>query len=160
MLIGQIVFHFTVNKHNQWLPPANEVHGKVMFLHVSVILFTGERACMPCTPLPCMLPSAIHAPLCHTCPLPCMPPPTTHPLPCMPPLPHVPPAMHTPATPAMHAPLQPHIPPCHAQPPPHMPPAMYATPTTRCSQWVGSMHPTGMYTCCTCWWWSWRWVGQ
>ena len=27
---------------NLLLPPANEVSGKVMFLHVSVILFTGE----------------------------------------------------------------------------------------------------------------------
>ena len=34
-------YRFTNNTHECLLPPANEVWGKVIFLHLSVILFTG-----------------------------------------------------------------------------------------------------------------------
>ena len=84
---------------------------KVMFLHLSVILSTGRRACAPRT-LPAMqtsppathAPPVMHAP-CHTCPLS-----------------HLPPATHLPP---------PHTPPCHAGPwhacpMPCTPPAMQA----------------------------------
>ena len=85
-----------------YLPPANKVCGKVMFLHVSVILFTrgdvhGMYAPLPRAPLPHMhpvmhAPPAIHDP-CYTCP----PSPVTHapchtcPPPCTPPWQHGPP---------------------------------------------------------------------
>ena len=85
------------------LPPTTKL-GKVMFLHLSVILFTGGHMCHA-------RPPAMHSP-CHASPLPHMPPPSCT-LPC--PLPHMPPTTH---------PL--HVP-CHACPPlPHMPPAMHA----------------------------------
>ena len=51
-----------------FLPPANEVWGKVIFSQASVILFTVVHTATP----------AMHAP-CQTCPH------HTHPLPCMPP---------------------------------------------------------------------------
>ena len=48
--------HFTIDstlvtevpklKSRTFLPPANEVWGKVMFLHLSVILFTGGGGCI------------------------------------------------------------------------------------------------------------------
>ena len=68
----------------KFLPPANEICGKVMFLHVSVILSRrGVRAMhapLLCTPPSThaphhACPSATHAP-CQTCPPPRMPPPT------------------------------------------------------------------------------------
>ena len=77
----------------RFLPPSNEVCGKVMFLHASVILFTGGHTPhptmhsphhvhpLPCmhtshhTPPPCMPLLATHAPPCHACPsLPHTPP--------------------------------------------------------------------------------------
>ena len=44
-------YRFTNNAHECLLPPANEVWGKVIFLHLSVILFTGGGtwACTPPT---------------------------------------------------------------------------------------------------------------
>ena len=59
------------------LPPANEVCGKVMFLHASVILSTGEGGVRAMH-----APYHTRTPLCHAC-LPCH----ARPLPCMP-LPH------------------------------------------------------------------------
>ena len=38
--------HYTT-LYNPFLPPADEVWGKVMFLHLSVILFTGEGVGFP-----------------------------------------------------------------------------------------------------------------
>ena len=85
--------------------------GKVMLLHMSVILFTG---CVCAMHVPChtcalsCTPPAMHAP-CHACPhhapLPCMVP-TMHAPTLNTSLPHTHPAMHAPA---MHAP-------CHAHP--------------------------------------------
>ena len=104
-----------------------------MFLHVSVILFTGG-AC-------------VHTPPAMHTPLPCMPP-AMH-APCHAPLPHMPPAMHAPChtlPPTMHGPL-----PCKppAMPPlPHTPPpTTHAPPPTRCSQWTDGTHPTWMHSC-------------
>ena len=37
-----IIVYISHTKLGQFLPPANEVWGKVMFLHLCVILFTGE----------------------------------------------------------------------------------------------------------------------
>ena len=37
---------FCCNKHYVFLPPANEVWGKVMFLHLCVILFTCGGVCL------------------------------------------------------------------------------------------------------------------
>ena len=82
-----------------------------MFLHASVILFTGGRACVPCMPHLGMHPPATHTSITptlgmHTPPLPCMP------LPCMPPCHACPPAIHAP--------------PHHTPPRAFMPPAMHA----------------------------------
>ena len=95
--------------------------GKVMFLHLSVSHFVHRgRACIPHTPY-------------HACPLP-----------------HTPPAMHPPchAPPAMHDPC--HACPLPCMPPPRSPPC-YTPPrdTTRCGQWAGGTHPTGMHSCLT-----------
>ena len=73
-----IRFHFFtwVLRIAESLPPANEVWGKVIFLHLSVILFTGgglpqcmlgyhpPGPCNPpklCTPRPCTPPGTEHA---------------------------------------------------------------------------------------------------
>ena len=92
--------------------------GKVMFLHLSVILSTGG-ACVACTP------PATHAPLAMWTPYHTCPPRHAHPL-----------ATHAPNPSATHAPLPctppPCMPspPCHARPPPamHVPPAKYTSP--------------------------------
>ena len=89
-----------------------------------------------------------HAP-CHTCPLPCMPPAMHAPY-------HAPLAMHTPH----HACCLPCTSPCHPCPLPCIPfhahpchacPLLCMLPppqdTMRCSQGVGSTHPTGMHSC-------------
>ena len=42
LYFSQIYFANFLNKcGKQYLPPANEVWGKVLFLHLSVVLFTG-----------------------------------------------------------------------------------------------------------------------
>ena len=61
---------------------------------------------------------------------------------CVPPtpLPHTPPAMHAPVP---HTPAAMH-------PPPHMPPLPCMPPlprATRCGQWAGGAHATGMHSC-------------
>ena len=112
------------------LPPANKVRGKLMFLHVSIILFMGRgEGGTHATHAPCYARTpAMHTP-CHGCPLPCTPlpcMPLTYTLPCHARLPL--PCTHHPATyapwntcplccmpPATHPPL-PHMPPCHACP--------------------------------------------
>ena len=38
----KVLYPLQLNGTTTFLPPANEVWGKVMFLHLSVILFTGE----------------------------------------------------------------------------------------------------------------------
>ena len=39
---GRYASYWNAILFNTFLPPANEVWGKVMFLHLSVILFTGQ----------------------------------------------------------------------------------------------------------------------
>ena len=66
-----------------------------------------------------------------------------------------PPSMHAPwayMPPATHAPLDMHTPQPHMPPWVHMAPSpacMPPTDTTRCSQWAGGTHPTGMHSCST-----------
>ena len=45
--IDNLIFNYTINWRQIFLPPANEVWGKVIFLHLFVILFTGGHAWLP-----------------------------------------------------------------------------------------------------------------
>ena len=81
----------------------------------------------------------------HACPQAYPPGTHTRPLPAQA---CTPPGMHAPShTPPRHAhPLDIHAPwhahPSHTPPPPHTP-----ADTTRCGQWGGGTHPTGMHSC-------------
>ena len=61
-----------VSTHIVFLPPANEVCGKVLFLHVSVIMFTGEGSTWAgtppgrYTPLGRYTPGQVHSPWAGT----------------------------------------------------------------------------------------------
>ena len=95
--------------------------GIVFYTCLSVILFTGGGACVPHMP-----PRHAHPPAKHV-------PHHAHPH-------HTSPYHED--LPAMHAPR-------HTLPPAMQPPATHAPPpdTTRCSQWAGGTHPTGMHSC-------------
>ena len=60
--------------HSTLLPPANEVWGKVIFLHLFVILFTGGSASVHAG----IPPRTMHTPRDHAPPGPCIPPGAEH----------------------------------------------------------------------------------
>ena len=109
------------------LPPTNEVWGKVIFLHLSVILFTGVWS------------ASVHAGI--------SPPP--------PPGPGTPWSRHPPGTrhpQSRHPrqgrhPLGPGTPPWSRHPPPPRADPPGAVHAGRYGQQAGGMHPTGMQSC-------------
>ena len=94
-------------------------------IHTTLSLTVSHSICCGMHPPP----PTLHAPLCHTCPRPCMPPCHA----CPPP--HMPPTMHAP---------------CHACPPPHMPPCHACLPATHAPtpQHVPCMPPCGQTDTC------------
>ena len=78
------------------LPPANRVCGKVIFLHVCVILSTGGGSCLPQYMLGCHPPRGRHHPRCEQTPPGAEPPGADIPLEQTPPRADTPESRHPP----------------------------------------------------------------